>query len=1042
MTFILLLVFLAFTGIAVSYIYNELKHKETNKGFLAVAVAVAAGDLMCAVHVLTRNSAASEPVLMVYQLVHSWLIPAVALMIVFTVKYTIRNKRADVTVLPVVTIALIRSVAVVLEGVHYEGPELRLRSILFYICVLLTGYVLIRYIHVCPKLFRSRYASFASIIILLAVIEIITETAPLPVWVGGIIYNILIPFGAYLTGEYASRRIRDWSLDNFADKMSDGLILYDMNDKPIHINAMIRRSIHAELLRQFSDRSKLDEWLGNMTDMESSQVLKYEGPDRVYYFKPHVQELTDNDIRIGTLYILHDHSESYNRIRSMRKANEELERAGRMKSDFLANMSHEIRTPMNAVIGMAEIAIREDDPERVNDYLRQIQSSGKNLLNIINDILDYSKIESGKMEIIEDAYSPFEEISDIANVLSVRVGDKPVELFVLCEDELPHKLIGDAMRIRQVLINLANNAIKFTNEGSVRVCVSSRQLNDDHVELTYHVVDTGIGIRDEDKSKLFDSFQQLDSKRNRSVEGTGLGLVISRRLVGAMGGEMGLESEYGKGSDFWFTIPQKIADARNDIQVEGADRKYAYILTETPERSTELVAGLDRLGVTNRVIDKLDEYEPTDHTEFMFIESEKYDDKMRAFLIAHPDIRGIVLAGQTEDIDEDVSNLHVIRKPRTTMNIVNSLNERYEVHSCADKNLFRVDFSAPEAKVLVVDDNEINLTIADGLLASMNIVPDHAHGGREAVEKTISGQYDIVFMDHMMPDVDGVEATIAIRKELNSMMHPVIMALSANVMEEARKLFKSAGMNDFVAKPIEIKDLAEKVKKWLPEEKIVARAEGEISDANEPGGVSGADGAGCVADRIEYEGLDTGSALRALGSPALYDKIIEEYYKSGSDKYAGIRQAYDNEDWEDYTIRVHALKSSSRQVGAMKLGDMAEELEKAGKASDLDTIKAKTADTLQEYSAFLEALGGYYGTAGNQEDEADKPLIDPDTLHGLMDELKQACDDLDMDLMESVSERLAGYSYDDEKKSVIDELQLAISSMDTEKCEELIGVIS
>ena len=237
-----------------------------------------------------------------------------------------------------------------------------------------------------------------------------------------------------------------------------------------------------------------------------------------------MQELTDNDIKIGTLYILHDHSDSHNRIMAMRRSNEELERAGRMKSDFLANMSHEIRTPMNAVIGMAELAMRESDPERVNDYLRQIQSSGKNLLNIINDILDYSKIESGKMEIIEDKYCPFEELSDIANVLSVRVGKKPVELFVLVEGLLPHMVIGDPMRIRQVLINLANNAIKFTEKGIVKISITTQKLNEDHIEFTFHVIDTGIGIKEEDKDKLFESFQQVDSKRNRSVEGTGLDL--------------------------------------------------------------------------------------------------------------------------------------------------------------------------------------------------------------------------------------------------------------------------------------------------------------------------------------------------------------------------------------------------------------------------------------------------------------------------------------------------------------------------------------
>ncbi|MCR4595665.1 MAG: response regulator [Lachnospiraceae bacterium] len=1058
MTYILLLVFLALTGAAVKYIYDELGKKKFSTGFLAVAAVIAAGDLLCGIYMITVSPAVSSHILLIYYLVHAWLLPAVTVMILSTVNYILKKKKAEATAVPAFITAVLQSV-IAISG--YVKPDvfgftdrvMRVKhwvvatepgnpaflmhygvyNVLFYINALYALYVLGRLFGRCPKIFRSRYVTFLSIVLCVAVMEVFTDVLQLPVWIESMLGNILLPVVYFLTGDYASRRIRDWSLDNFADNMSDGLILYDMNDRLLHINAMIRRSIHAELSRDFADRSKLDEWLSHTIEMDNAQILKYEGPDRDYYFKPNVQELTDNDIRIGTLYILHDHSDSYNRIRSMRKANEELERAGRMKSDFLANMSHEIRTPMNAVIGMAEIAIREDDPERVNDYLRQIQNSGKNLLNIINDILDYSKIESGKMEIIEDAYSPFEELSDIANVLYVRVGEKPVELFALIEGELPHGLVGDAMRIRQVLINLANNAIKFTNEGSVRICLTCERINEDHVELTYHVIDTGIGIKDEDKSKLFDSFQQLDSKRNRSVEGTGLGLAISKKLVGAMGGRMGLESEYGVGSDFWFTIPQKIEDDSNDIRVGNADSKYAFILTETPERSVELLKGLENLGVAGRIISGLNEYESTGLTEFMFIETGSCNDGMHLFLKAHPDIRCVILAEPTDDTDDDIPNLHTIRKPRTTMNIVCAMNERYDAHDSGDRNLFRVDFSAPDARVLVVDDNDINLTIADGLLAPMNISPDHAHGGREAVEKTITGQYDIVFMDHMMPDVDGVEATIAIRKELNSMVHPVIIALSANVMEEARKLFKSSGMNDFVAKPIDIKDLTEKVKKWLPEEKIIPKKTGDPyeneADAKE---------SECVASHISYSGLDTASALGALGSPALYDKILEEYYRSGNEKYEGIAQAYADGDWADYTIRVHALKSSSRQIGAMALGDMAEELEKAGKASDIDTIRNKTEDTLGEYRSFLDALEEYYGGSAKADDETDKPLIDNYTLKIILTDLRQACEDLDMDAMGSVSGRLGEFAYDEEVKPVIVELRKNISTMDTDKCEELI----
>ncbi len=1055
MFIILVLIFFILTVFSVRYCQNELRSRKVNKGFLVTTYVIAAGNVICAVCVCLRSVTAAGYVLLVYYLVHAWLLPAILFMVSRIELVPLDKKRTGIRIMPSIIIGVLQSLlavagfiwdnlfefeskvfiiknCIVAQNPDNAGslPDYGFYNVLLYLNVLFAIYVLIFSMRNGPKMFRVRYLIFISVIVLFALMELITDAALLPVWIQSILYNAIYVIAYYLGGDYETGRLREWSLDNFADNMGDGLILYDRDDVPIHINSMIRRSMRSELLARFSDRSYLDEWLSSNVDKENSTVIKYEGPDRVYYLQSHVQELTDNDILIGTLYILHDHSESYNRIMAMRKSNEELESAARMKSDFLANMSHEIRTPMNAVIGMAELAMREVDQERVDDYLRQIRSSGKNLLNIINDILDYSKIESGKMEIIEDRYCPFEELSDIASILSVRVSDKPVELLLLVEGLLPHVLIGDSMRIRQVLINLANNAIKFTEKGMVKISITSEKLNDDHMEFTFHVIDTGIGIKEEDKDKLFESFQQLDSKRNRSVEGTGLGLAISRRLVSAMGGTMGVESEYGKGSDFWFTLPQKIADEKNDIQVENAAGKRAFFLDDDPSNAhEEFIGEMKSLGVHGEKLKGLDSYTPSDTIDFIFVGSEDYDDRMRAFLQSHPDVRGIIFTNIDEELDDELPNLHEMRRPKTTMNMVRVLNEKYdEGFSSEEGKLYEVDFSAPDAKVLVADDNDINLTIASGLLASMDIVPDYAHGGKEAVDMTLAGDYDIVFMDHMMPEVDGVEATFTIRKELNSMVHPVIIALSANVMEEARKLFKSAGMNDFVGKPIDLKNLAEKVRKWLPEEKI--------RDAV-PGSKNGPEETACTATQINYGKLDIEAALRALGSSALYDKILEEYYRSGEDKYLGIENAYDSEDWSDYTIRVHALKSSSRQVGALALGDMAEELEKAGKASDIDTIRSKTGDTLREYRVFLDALKEHYEASRAAEDEAPKPGIDQDTLNGLLVELQNACDDLDMDAMEAVRDELKKYSYPDDIRDVIKELYSAIDSVDTDRCIEL-----
>ena len=728
--------------------------KRRNIGFLITSAMIAIGDAFCIFVLGIQDAKGATKILLPYYILHAWLLFAFMVMIILIDRY----RRLWGYLVPAAVACIYQTYLVVSQyfgarifsfqkRIYFRQPfwvavdskntgllfSYRSYRIAMYVCIFLVLCLLVGCIRRSHKIFRARYFALIIIAIAYSVVEGLVIRFTLPVWIPGIVYNLISLLCLYFAGAFANNSLREWSLDRFANDMSDGLILYDKYDDLIHMNDMIKNTLQESLLEDFKDKGKLEQWIIDAGDEENRKIITYSGADREYYFKVTVRELGGKKSRIGTLYILHDTTDSIIRIKAMEKANEELERANRMKSDFLANMSHEIRTPMNAVIGMAEIAMHEKEMPKVEDYLMQIQSSGRNLLNIINDILDYSKIESGKMEIIEDEYEPFMEFADIANVLVTRIGDKPLELFVVVDSDLPHVLKGDAMRIRQVLINLANNAIKFTPEGIVQVHIKCEPVSPGMVNMTYHVIDTGIGIKEEDLGKLFVSFQQVDSRRNRSVEGTGLGLAISQKLVAAMGGQIGVESEYGKGSDFWFTVPQKVIDETNDVFVEDAAGKHAFVLDENEGMMDVFVREVRRLGAGSSTLASLQDYVPSGKKDFLFFKEDYYNEGIRDFLNHHKDVIGIILIGVASKFVPDIPNLHIMRRPETTIRMVQTLNEKYdEVRSVDEDKVFKADFIAPDARVLIVDDNAINLTIAGGLMAPLKMQIDTADGGHKS----------------------------------------------------------------------------------------------------------------------------------------------------------------------------------------------------------------------------------------------------------------------------------------------------------------------
>ena len=709
------------------------------------------------------------------------------------------------------------------------------------------------------------------------------------------------------------------------------------------------------------------------------------------------------------------------------KASEEIEKAAKLKVDFLANMSHEIRTPMNAVIGMAEMALREDLSENARQYISEIKTAGKSLLTIINDILDFSKIEAGKMDIVPVEYEPMSLVHDITNIVVTRLVNKNVEFMLDIDTKIPSKLYGDNDRIKQIILNIVNNAVKYTSKGRIIVRFGFRQDSPKVITLVVSVEDTGMGIKKADLDKLFDSFRQLDSKRNRNVEGTGLGLTICKQLLTLMGGEISVESEYEKGSNFTVEIPQQVIDNTESISLKKNDNFVVAAFFSSEYMKEQLIQVTGKFGIPYIAIENAKELQHIQDkgVTHLLIESDMLVEEVKEVLDQNADITPVLVVGYQENVTCDIPNMVVMKKPISTLNLAMILNEEHIHYEQGEQNKYIFDFEAPEAEVLIVDDNPVNLTVAVGLLEPLKMKIETATSGKEAIDKISNKVYDIVFMDHMMPELDGVETTHIIREFHAEYAGVPIIALTANAVDGTMEMFLKEGMNDFVAKPIELRILILKVKRWLPTEKIKMismNREGEQSEENV-----------CLP---EIGDLDVKMAVERLGSEKLFWNVLRDYYRVIEQKCALIKGYEEAENWSAYTIEVHALKSASMQIGANRLADMAANLEKAGNAKDAETIRAKTEFMLEQYKGYASVLKPYF--VENQKKKVIKQAITSEKQKELFAKLQVGLDDLDMDIMGDVVEEMHQYQYNESQKELFEQLQEAVDNIDIEYCEEII----
>ena len=701
--------------------------------------------------------------------------------------------------------------------------------------------------------------------------------------------------------------------------------------------------------------------------------------------------------------------------------------AASQKSDFLANMSHEIRTPMNAVLGMAEMALREDMSPQAKQYIKQIRSSGKNLLVIINDILDFSKIESGKMNIVEVVYEPLSIINDLANIVNTRIGSKNLEFTIDFDTNLPHKLYGDNVRIHQILLNLMNNAVKFTERGEVHLKVTYSQLDSDNIMLKAIVRDTGIGIKKQDMGKLFKSFQQVDSKRNRNIEGTGLGLAISQQLLKLMNGKISFESEYEKGTTFYVELPQKVVSSEPSIPRPENSEK-AVLIIENQYVLEQMCRDLSVLGIEYSDLEKVGGLNSV-RDGFIIAEKHLFNDNIRKAVMDNPDLNCLLISPYDSPNDINQRRVKVLHKPVFSLGLYSALHLGADVTPEGDLENDNFIFTAPDAHILIVDDNPINLTVACGIIEPLKMQVDTANGASETIEKVKKVKYDIIFMDHMMPEVDGVETTHIIRRLIAGYENVPIIALTANAVGGTKEMFLREGMNDFVAKPIEVTDIVSMIRKWLPNEKIIpvfAEKTQENSNGSEK-----------KKSVPVIDGLNTERAVSLLGSEKLYMQILKEYYLYIDKRAAIITGAIEKGDIKSYTIEVHSLKSTSKQIGADALAELAARLEKAGNELDIDLILAKTSDLMAHYLRYKDILAPLFPELNAKAEAAS---ADFGVVSILLDSMNKALDSMDTLAMDEVIEKMSEYRFTSAQTQCLENLKKAAESSNMELCEAVVSI--
>ncbi len=619
-----------------------------------------------------------------------------------------------------------------------------------------------------------------------------------------------------------------------------------------------------------------------------------------------------------------------------------VEKAEKARDIFLANMSHELRTPINTILGLNELILRESQEEAVKEYARDIRQAGNILLALVSDILDFSKLEADKMELTEGIYDVSSLLNDLINSISVQQRRKKLDLVLDIAPDIPYKLFGDEIHIRQIIGNLLSNAVRYTEKGRITLHVSWKELPKDSVEMHVIVKDTGVGIKEEDIPKLFNAFHRMDSAARRKDDRTGLGLAITKRLIEMMGGSLEVQSVYGLGTAFSFKVEQKIVDR-----------------------------------------DPLGDFE------------KQYKDSLRSI----------------EDYHEK--------------------------------------FIAPMGRILIVDDNAMNLAVAQGLLKGTRLQIDVAASGEECLELIKRKTYHLICMDHMMPVMDGVETLHAIRAlEGNPSRDIPIIALTANAVAGARDLYLKEGFQDYLTKPIDADKFENMLIEYLPSNVVYLTNNRDINDEYEQSQEEGDGEFDIRESQLYLMGFNLRNGLRYMGGDkALYGKVLRDFHSILQEKETALKDFLQKGDMPGYTIIVHSLKGNARNVGADDLADEAFELEKMAKAGQLEDVTVRSPILFSMMNTMRNSLRVYLETedagekAGQQVQEESTENISEEEWIRALEELAARLDDFDGESAAAKLRELKRYNRPEPDKKMLRLCEKAIKDYAYDIALEIVNAV-